>query len=239
MFYSKQERDILDYMRNPNVCKNCGKAIYPDDTRTLAKVKKMKFCCSECKKEYGDNEPDEQKEKKCESGIYYIKNLLNDKIYVGQTKHLNLRYGQHKYKLNKGKHTNYGLQEDWDSYGEKCFEFGILERCPEEKLDAQEEYWINKKNAYNEETGYNRNAGGQSGYSSDSKTRKMRSENHAYINGENNSNSKLTWDIVHDIRNKFKDGRKPKKGELDELAEEYGVSVSTIRKIKNNSIWKQ
>lgn len=63
MFYSKQERDILDYMRNPNVCKNCGNAIYPDDTRTLAKVKKMKFCCDECKKEYGDNEPDEQEEK--------------------------------------------------------------------------------------------------------------------------------------------------------------------------------
>ncbi len=51
--------------------------------------------------------------------------------------------------------------------------------------------------------------------------------------GENNNSSKLTWDIVNNIRDKFGKGASRK-----ELSKEFGISMSQIGAIVTNESWK-
>jgi group I intron endonuclease len=98
------------------------------------------------------------------SGIYIIKNNINNKIYVGQTINFYTRWRNHKYHLNKGTHNNYYLQHAWDKYGEQNFIFKIIEECPKENLNEREIYWIKKLNTYvhdEESNGYNLTIGGE------------------------------------------------------------------------------
>ena len=39
-------------------------------------------------------------------GIYMIQNLVNFKIYIGQSVDIERRWGEHKYELNGGYHHN-------------------------------------------------------------------------------------------------------------------------------------
>ena len=92
------------------------------------------------------------------TGIYCIKNKINKKCYIGQSKDIYLRWIHHKTELRNNTHHNYHLQNAWNKYGEKCFEFFIIESCSEEKLNDREIYWINFYNSH--VTGYNLDLGG-------------------------------------------------------------------------------
>lgn len=63
------------------------------------------------------------------SGVYEIKNILNNHRYVGSSININYRFNQHLYYLNKGNHHSAILQRAWNKYGEDKFEFNILEIC--------------------------------------------------------------------------------------------------------------
>jgi group I intron endonuclease len=76
-------------------------------------------------------------------GIYYIKNIQNSKIYIGGSTEISRRIRDHKYRLRGNKHENISLQNDWNTYGENSFEFGILEPCVKERINEKEEYYIN------------------------------------------------------------------------------------------------
>lgn len=78
------------------------------------------------------------------SGIYYIKNLINDMIYVGQTcQPFKKRYWLHCWNLRKNQHSNTNLQEEYNKFGEKSFEFGVLEVVKDHNLlDAKEQEYI-------------------------------------------------------------------------------------------------
>jgi group I intron endonuclease len=75
-------------------------------------------------------------------------------------------------------------------------------------------------------------------------TKKRMSQNHANFSGENNpafgragelcSFSKLNWDKVNDIRKRYI----PKTITLQQLADEYSVSMVTIWKIISNNTWR-
>ena len=59
---------------------------------------------------------------KDEVGIYRIKNLINGKLYIGQTLDRFIeRYWNHLWKLNNHSHDNRHLQSAWDKYGESGF----------------------------------------------------------------------------------------------------------------------
>lgn len=94
------------------------------------------------------------------SGIYCIKNDINNKVYVGKAKNLSNRWEQHKSKLLKNNHDNIFLQQDFNEYGIDAFTFSVLEYVPEQPnldkvLFAKEKEWGDKLNARNAEYGYN------------------------------------------------------------------------------------
>lgn len=60
-------------------------------------------------------------------GIYQIRNLINDKRYIGFTHKFNARWTDHKKKLNQNRHGNPHLQTAWNKYGSENFVFEILE----------------------------------------------------------------------------------------------------------------
>ena len=77
-------------------------------------------------------------EKKAEqpSCTYQIKNLTNNKVYIGETIRGELRWKQHLSRLRGGYHTNKLLQEEFNKYGEEAFEWSILKEFESENKDA-------------------------------------------------------------------------------------------------------
>lgn len=88
-------------------------------------------------------------------GIYTIYCPLNNKYYVGYSKNLKKRIGQHKLRLKKGIHNNIFLQNAYNKYGLINFQFEILENCEEQFLCSLEHYWCNMLNTHNKNHGYN------------------------------------------------------------------------------------
>ena len=62
------------------------------------------------------------------SGIYQIKNLINNKIYIGSTINLKQRFNDHKKLLRHNKHPNNHLQSSWIKHGESNFVFELIEQ---------------------------------------------------------------------------------------------------------------
>lgn len=90
-------------------------------------------------------------------GIYKITNLLNRKIYIGQSINIQNRWEDHKY-YSSNEHT--ALQAAFKKYGISNFSFEIIEECSKEELDEKEIYWIKFYDSYN--NGYNLTKGGMS-----------------------------------------------------------------------------
>lgn len=84
-------------------------------------------------------------------GIYKITNLVNGKVYIGQSVKIERRLGEHKNLLSNNRHYNYHLQQAWNKYGKENFAFEIIEKCLKEKLNEKETYWCDyyKPNVYN------------------------------------------------------------------------------------------
>lgn len=123
-------------------------------------------------------------------GIYKILNLVNGKIYIGQSVDiLNRRWPYHIYCLNSGNHYNKHLQYAWVKYGEKNFEFTIVEECSEDQLDIKEMYYIDLYKSYIPEFGYNKTLGGEGGRATEETKVKM-SESHKGLLGTPESRAK-------------------------------------------------
>jgi group I intron endonuclease len=83
-------------------------------------------------------------------GIYEIKCIVSGKSYVGSSKSIGHRWGEHRRLLRIGKHPSPRLQRAWIKHGEAQFVFSVLEGCPVEKLHIREQHWIDlAKRDYN------------------------------------------------------------------------------------------
>jgi len=89
------------------------------------------------------------------SGIYLIKNILDDKVYIGSSVNLKDRRYKHFWMLEKGIHDNQHLQNSYNKFGEEKFKFEILENCKYEILVEKENYYIDKFNSNKCDFGYN------------------------------------------------------------------------------------
>lgn len=90
-------------------------------------------------------------------GIYKIENLINKKIYVGQSIDIEERFKKHLRAKD-----NFYIHKALEKYGKINFNFQIIEECPVEKLNEREIYWINYYNSLIP-NGYNMIPGGSNG----------------------------------------------------------------------------
>ena len=90
--------------------------------------------------------------------IYKITNLINGKIYIGQTVHPNKRWIEHKYKA-RNELDNYPIHLAIKKYGEENFSFEVLEET--ENYDEREKELIKQYNSLCP-NGYNVAIGGNS-----------------------------------------------------------------------------
>lgn len=96
-------------------------------------------------------------------GVFQIRNLVNDKVFVGSTLNLPGIINRHKFELQMGGHKNHALQTEWKEFGADKFAFEILDELTpvsdpqhdyREDLAFLEEMWLEKLLPYGER-GYN------------------------------------------------------------------------------------
>lgn len=95
--------------------------------------------------------------------IYGIKNLVNNKIYIGKSTNIKIRKKSHENSFIRKQAVNIHLQRAVDKYGIENFEFIVLEEVCLENIDDKEKYWINYFKSYDEKFGYNKTMGGDGG----------------------------------------------------------------------------
>lgn len=88
------------------------------------------------------------------SGIYIIRNSINDKIYIGSAVLFSRRQRQHLHDLRRGKHKSPHLQHHFDKYGESSLTFSILEICPIAELITKEQSYLDTHQPFKEQ-GFN------------------------------------------------------------------------------------
>ncbi len=103
-------------------------------------------------------------------GIFAIRNLANEKMFIGQSENLDGIINRIKFQLNAGCHNQNDLQADWNESGSEKFEFEVLEELePRENLDIKkeleflEDLWLEKLKPF-----------GNFGYNEPKKTREQR-----------------------------------------------------------------
>ena len=86
-------------------------------------------------------------------GIYMIKNIINNRVYIGKSKHIEQRFKEYSNSLKNNYCHNSKLQDDYDQFGIESFNFKILEGCDYCDLDRLESEYIRQFDAY--KNGYN------------------------------------------------------------------------------------
>jgi len=76
------------------------------------------------------------------SGIYIIKNKINDKVYIGSSVNIPIRKYSHFYQLRNNRHHNNHLQRFYNIHGKENFVFEILKECREEDLLSWEQHYL-------------------------------------------------------------------------------------------------
>lgn len=160
------------------------------------------------------------------SGIYLIRNLINQKIYVGQSKDIKRRWQEH---LRSGQPEKYNIKSTRDSktpihlamqkYGVDNFTINILETCRIEQLNEREIYWIACLCANNSSVGYNITSGGQANFA---------------LAKEQHSQAKLTQSQVNEIIELLRSNQLS----LSEISALYNnISNSTLSMINTGKTW--
>lgn len=91
--------------------------------------------------------------------IYKITNLVNNKVYIGQTiTGINARWKGHLHK--KG---CVFLHNAIEKYGKDNFKIEVIEYCSKDLLDDREVYWISYYHSTDRNYGYNILSGGSNG----------------------------------------------------------------------------
>lgn len=95
----------------------------------------------------------------CCGKIYKITNIINNKIYIGQTiQTLKYRFAQHVCKTGC-KYLHAAILK----YGKENFKIELIEEVPINELNEREIYWIQFYKSMNKQIGYNLIPGGSLG----------------------------------------------------------------------------
>lgn len=171
---------------------------------------------------------------KNKQGIYKITNVINNKMYIGQSINLHKRFTEHVYSVGYESTKKRYLYRAINKYGIENFTVEVIEECSiEDKeelknyLDEREVYYI--KYYKSEVDGYNCTSGGDINPSYNQGVVRKRTYillNNKEVNeklrlkGENNPRARLTDEMVIDIRNRYSKGE-PRK----EIYKDYEKNV--------------
>lgn len=163
--------------------------------------------------------------------IYKIINLVNGKIYIGQTwNSIKQRWFDHKKPSGK---NCIKLHRAIIKYGAENFTTELLTLCStQESADYLEEYFIKKYNTI--KLGYNIRSGGSRGKMSEAQKKAVGDFHRGKILSEDTKNKiaksqqKLNSNQIQEI---LKDTRSAKI-----IAKDYGVSKETICRIKRKAL---
>jgi hypothetical protein len=95
------------------------------------------------------------RKRRLKSGIYCIKNIITNKVYIGSSVNIKNRIKGHERLLKRDGHYNNYLQKAWSKYKEESFMFTVLERVINEQLIEREQYWIDFYQSAKRKFGYN------------------------------------------------------------------------------------
>ena len=96
-------------------------------------------------------------------GVFLIRNMVDDKVFVGVGVNLAGIINRHKFELTMGSHRNKRLQTEWNEFGGDSFAFEILDQLRpredphfdyREELAFLEEMWLEKLQPFGDH-GYN------------------------------------------------------------------------------------
>lgn len=99
-------------------------------------------------------------------GIYKVTNLINQKVYIGQSTKIEYRWGQHHRKpfcISSSQYNTY-FYRAIRKYGIENFSFEVLEECDLKSLNELERKWILYYRSNENEFGYNSTLGGNVNY---------------------------------------------------------------------------
>lgn len=83
------------------------------------------------------------------SGIYQIQSKIKpNRIYIGSSENIYLRWANHSFTLKEKIHRNRILQNHYNKYGSSDLIFSILLGCDKEDLIKVEQYFIDSYNPY-------------------------------------------------------------------------------------------
>ena len=147
-------------------------------------------------------------------GIYKYQNLVNGKVYIGQSKDITRRKKDHASRalndFSTNSEYNSPLHRAMRKYGIENFSFEVIEECKASELNEREIFWINYYDAQN--SGYNLSPGG--------------SEPHFCKHNEQ---------ILDGLYNDLLNTKMPYK----ELCEKYGVSIGFVSEFNNGNTWRK
>ena len=155
--------------KDNQVCSKCKQELpLTNEFFSIDKQKQTGFrpSCKTCVNKYQRSEHaralgrerDRKQAAKLPTGIYRIRNIINDCAYIGKSIRLPERLRHHKGRLRAGNHKNSRLQNDWVELGEESFAFEIIEKLPcntsndvlkEKEWDQAVKYLREGKDVYN------------------------------------------------------------------------------------------
>jgi hypothetical protein len=77
------------------------------------------------------------KQMKFRIGIFQIRNLQNNKLFLKTSTDLDRAFNSDQFQLKLGSHKNTELQNDWNTFGSDNFEFGFCDEFKSEETATE------------------------------------------------------------------------------------------------------
>lgn len=77
------------------------------------------------------------------TGIYQIKSIKTERVYIGSAINIKTRWNRHRRDLLKNAHHSSFLQRHYNKYGINDLIFSIVEFCKKEDLLLKEQIYLN------------------------------------------------------------------------------------------------